>query len=100
MPQRAHAADMVCRGAKLQPIVMKMEMNTFFQAGDGIRVIGVTGVQTCALPISSPCDPASPRPAPQPRGTPCHSPTARYLAVPPTTRSTTTLHRLPTALHR
>src|SRR5947209_13692629 len=25
----------------------------FFQAEDGIRVIGVTGVQTCALPISS-----------------------------------------------
>src|SRR3712207_8339937 len=23
----------------------------FFQAGDGIRYIGVTGVQTCALPI-------------------------------------------------
>src|SRR5438445_5065849 len=36
----------------------------FFQAEDGIRDIGVTGVQTCALPIStsrsrsgeSPCD--------------------------------------------
>src|SRR5438445_13143319 len=27
----------------------------FFQAEDGIRDIGVTGVQTCALPIS--CDP-------------------------------------------
>ena len=26
----------------------------FFQAEDGIRDIGVTGVQTCALPIS--CD--------------------------------------------
>src|SRR3712207_8390663 len=26
----------------------------FFQAEDGIRVIGVTGVQTCALPISGP----------------------------------------------
>src|SRR3712207_978793 len=26
----------------------------FFQAGDGIRDIGVTGVQTCALPISLP----------------------------------------------
>src|SRR5215217_7819254 len=25
----------------------------FFQAEDGIRVIGVTGVQTCALPISA-----------------------------------------------
>src|SRR3712207_8135304 len=28
-------------------------MNFFFQAEDGIRDIGVTGVQTCALPISS-----------------------------------------------
>src|SRR5215203_6412702 len=27
----------------------------FFQAEDGIRDIGVTGVQTCALPISSTC---------------------------------------------
>src|SRR3712207_8343368 len=26
----------------------------FFQAEDGIRNIGVTGVQTCALPISKP----------------------------------------------
>src|SRR3712207_8795210 len=26
----------------------------FFQAEDGIRDIGVTGVQTCALPISMP----------------------------------------------
>src|SRR3712207_1078184 len=29
----------------------------FFQAEDGIRDIGVTGVQTCALPISSPAKP-------------------------------------------
>src|SRR3712207_8563552 len=27
----------------------------FFQAEDGIRDIGVTGVQTCALPISLTC---------------------------------------------
>src|SRR3712207_8386680 len=27
-------------------------MSFFFQAEDGIRDIGVTGVQTCALPIS------------------------------------------------
>src|SRR3712207_6954250 len=32
----------------------------FFQAEDGIRDIGVTGVQTCALPIWSP--PRGPRP--------------------------------------
>src|SRR5947209_17318024 len=36
--------------------VRSMQMNDvhffFFQAEDGIRDIGVTGVQTCALPIS------------------------------------------------
>src|SRR3712207_8700570 len=31
----------------------KTEYYIFFQAEDGIRDIGVTGVQTCALPISS-----------------------------------------------
>src|SRR3712207_9505580 len=31
-----------------------METFFFFQAEDGIRDIGVTGVQTCALPISVP----------------------------------------------
>src|SRR5258707_7506062 len=37
----------------------------FFQAEDGIRDIGVTGVQTCALPISSSARPNSPqRPPP------------------------------------
>src|SRR5699024_11283518 len=34
----------------------------FFQAEDGIRDRNVTGVQTCALPISR-CGPASVRPA-------------------------------------
>src|SRR3712207_9531799 len=29
-----------------------MRFRCFFQAEDGIREIGVTGVQTCALPIS------------------------------------------------
>src|SRR3712207_7550391 len=33
---------------------MMSELDFFFQAEDGIRDIGVTGVQTCALPI---CDP-------------------------------------------
>src|SRR3712207_7359637 len=32
----------------------------FFQAEDGIRDIGVTGVQTCALPISRSALPAPP----------------------------------------
>src|SRR3712207_8460324 len=34
----------------------------FFQAEDGIRDIGVTGVQTCALPICSPCSTRKSRP--------------------------------------
>src|SRR5581483_11426369 len=40
-------------------ILSLMAFFFFFQAEDGIRVIGVTGVQTCALPIftlSGPCD--------------------------------------------
>src|SRR3712207_9318688 len=32
---------------------MRVVFVFFFQAEDGIRDIGVTGVQTCALPISS-----------------------------------------------
>src|SRR5258707_1517572 len=31
---------------------MRQMLSVFFQAEDGIRDIGVTGVQTCALPIS------------------------------------------------
>src|SRR3712207_6463617 len=43
----------------------------FFQAEDGIRDIGVTGVQTCALPIltvsgEAPADATVESPAPQP----------------------------------
>src|SRR5689334_24209260 len=41
----------------------------FFQAGDGIRVGTVTGVQTCALPI---CVPWRADPAPYPPGTATH----------------------------
>src|SRR3712207_9047311 len=45
----------------------------FFQAEDGIRDIGVTGVQTCALPISRPrrrsaCRPKRPSPPSARRG--------------------------------
>src|SRR5947209_12478215 len=32
-------------------MLSRSEINFFFQAEDGIRGIGVTGVQTCALPI-------------------------------------------------
>src|SRR2546428_8238798 len=45
----------------------------FFQAEDGIRDLIVTGVQTCALPISSPCRGTMaqiwvPRPSPSSHG--------------------------------
>src|SRR2546422_1754331 len=36
----------------------------FFQAEDGIRDVAVTGVQTCALPISGRATPAAHRDAP------------------------------------
>src|SRR5215216_5575155 len=46
----------------------------FFQAEDGIRDDLVTGVQTCALPISTPNENASGAPAGQhPRSTPSRS---------------------------
>src|SRR5476651_2607932 len=35
--------------------MMSVVFHFFFQAEDGIRDIGVTGVQTCALPISMFC---------------------------------------------
>src|SRR5216683_6154439 len=38
----------------------------FFQAEDGIRDLIVTGVQTCALPISFACSAAAPKAQPQP----------------------------------
>src|SRR5699024_12209034 len=34
-----------------------VELAFFFQADDGIRDRNVTGVQTCALPISNQCQP-------------------------------------------
>src|SRR3712207_7147059 len=40
----------------------------FFQAEDGIRDIGVTGVQTCALPISEPRGDALPSAVQLPAG--------------------------------
>src|SRR3712207_7158481 len=45
----------------------------FFQAEDGIRDIGVTGVQTCALPISNT---AGMYGAPDKQMGPCTSPTS------------------------
>src|SRR3712207_7680274 len=43
----------------------------FFQAEDGIRDIGVTGVQTCALPISGRGEKRRPGPAPRRRTRRC-----------------------------
>ena len=40
-------------GATASKIEVSMFTNFFFQAEDGIRDRNVTGVQTCALPISS-----------------------------------------------
>src|SRR5947209_17895084 len=59
----------------------------FFQAEDGIRDIGVTGVQTCALPISTPqCAPCLARKEPSwrtlaPAFRPCSF--SRATAIPP-----------------
>src|SRR5687768_17708151 len=39
-------------------IMILVVLNFFFQAEDGIRDVAVTGVQTCALPISSKTQPA------------------------------------------
>src|SRR6266511_2570099 len=36
----------------LSALILLIEVVLFFQAEDGIRVFPVTGVQTCALPIS------------------------------------------------
>src|SRR5258707_413036 len=40
-----------CRGLVVEGAILSFVF--FFQAEDGIRDIGVTGVQTCALPIFS-----------------------------------------------
>src|SRR3712207_7314239 len=63
----------------------------FFQAEDGIRDIGVTGVQTCALPISPRGTaartarrrhgPAAPTPRRGTRGSPVRSPPRRTASA-------------------
>src|SRR5690606_39551531 len=47
------------------PIILYLRF-FFFQAEDGIRDFHVTGVQTCALPISPSSPPSSPPPSPSP----------------------------------
>src|SRR2546430_16440720 len=74
----------------------------FFQAEDGIRDLTVTGVQTCALPISPiPEESSSPlispeesvAPPPAPEQTPSASParSARISFVPPPLEGTISL---------
>src|SRR5205809_3152536 len=42
----------VVQGAQQHPAAPGTKSTFFFQAADGIRDVAVTGVQTCALPIS------------------------------------------------
>src|SRR5258707_7444208 len=44
--------DLVVIPVSIDVMVSLIALFFFFQAEDGIRDIGVTGVQTCALPIS------------------------------------------------
>src|SRR5918993_2950020 len=59
----------------------------FFQAEDGIRDIGVTGVQTCALPICPGRRPPSPPPAPAPPRSARRARSPSTPAAPPPRRS-------------
>src|SRR5947209_12641328 len=66
----------------------------FFQAEDGIRDIGVTGVQTCALPISQHDAPSlrSGSPADRTPGA-LHNPPLRCPPTAPDNARTSPLHR-------
>src|SRR5256886_7362544 len=46
------AQGLIARHVLEQYIALRSRVSFFFQAEDGIRVLTVTGVQTCALPIS------------------------------------------------
>src|SRR5690606_41574717 len=65
----------------------------FFQAEDGIRDFHVTGVQTCALPISPPA--RSPPPSPARRASTAGTATPA-TATPPTTSAACPRWRTPT----
>ena len=45
------SVELMCVGCRLVNCREFLFFFFFFQAEDGIRDIGVTGVQTCALPI-------------------------------------------------
>src|SRR3712207_8218728 len=64
----------------------------FFQAEDGIRDIGVTGVQTCALPILRLPPVAAPAPLPPPGGARGARPLAVRIRGPPVLALTVARH--------
>src|SRR5699024_11710548 len=83
-------------GSDGRPHVVSQQI-FFFQAEDGIRDRNVTGVQTCALPISSPAAGWKPRWNAAP-GAACGAPTAsacwrRARPTAPSTCSNTTTPR-------
>src|SRR5204863_9217869 len=68
-----------------RPLILTPSSCFFFQAKDGIRILYVTGVQTCALPIELVQLPLQPRcqiaadiPLPSPRAAP---PPATVVAI-------------------
>src|SRR5215469_3454886 len=65
--RRVGEGGQLCRGDRL-----RRTGGLFFQAEDGIRALYVTGVQTCALPISRQ-HPRRPRAAPRPSALPASS---------------------------
>src|SRR5438874_1289617 len=62
------------RRFKIVVIDIQISLNLFFRAEDGIRDLYVTGVQTCALPIS---EQREPRAACRARGSRCSAATGR-----------------------
>src|SRR2546430_16281266 len=50
-PSKIIECDLMCDEAQRVLIVVRDPGQVFFHAEDGIRILTVTGVQTCALPI-------------------------------------------------
>src|SRR5215469_18000840 len=66
---RSQQANAELPGVNANRMVFLTDVFFFFQAEDGIRDLYVTGVQTCALPISAPRRRPEPGPAPRRRAT-------------------------------
>src|SRR5258707_1321977 len=58
-PNLAAVLDAIAPPHRPGCLVRQLVFVFFFQAEDGIRDIGVTGVQTCALPICAPAGPGT-----------------------------------------